>query len=133
MLMICLLAPSDAGLSLLLSACSYYGIAFDVKFNSAKSNMMVFCCNMLKDIPVPKFMLNDVAIDKVSNCKYLGHCINDKLINDDNMARQRKQILCSGQCIGTKVLYVYRNCQNFPVQIVLLLLVHKFVMVQLPL
>ena len=50
-------------------------------------------------------MLNGVAIDKVSNCKYLGHCINDKLIDGDDiddMARQRKQI-CSGQCIGTKV------------------------------
>ena len=31
-------APSAAGLYLLLSACSYYGIEFDVKFNSAKSN-----------------------------------------------------------------------------------------------
>ena len=130
-----LLAPSAAGLSLLLSACSYYGIEFDVKFNSAKSNVMVFCCNLLKDIPVPNFMLNGVAIDKVSNCKYLGHCINDKLIDDDDMARQRNQIICSGQCIGTKVLYLYRNCQNFPVQIVLLLFVglHQFVMVQLPL
>ena len=90
-----LLAPSAAGLSLLLSACSYYGIEFDVKFNSAKSNVMAFCCNLLKDIPVPNFMLNGVAIDKVSNCKYLGHCINDKLIDDDDMARQvrqRKQI-----------------------------------------
>ena len=69
-----LLAPSAAGLSLLLSACSYYGIEFDVKFNSAKSNLMVCCCNLFKDIPVPNFMLNGVAIDKVSNCKYLGHC-----------------------------------------------------------
>ena len=41
-----LLEPSAAGLSLLLSACSYYGIEFDVKFNSAKSNVMVFCCNL---------------------------------------------------------------------------------------
>ena len=77
--------------------------------------------------------MHGVAIDKVSICKYIGHCINDKLTDDDDMARQRKQILCSGYCIGTKVVYVYRNCQNFPVQIVLLLLVHKFVMVQLTL
>ena len=67
-----------------------------MKFNSAKSNVMVFCCNLLKDIPVPHFMLNGVAIDKVSNCKYLGHCINDKLIDDDDMARQRKQIYAQG-------------------------------------
>ena len=87
-----LLAPSAAGLSLVLSACSYYGIEFDVKFNSAKSNVMVFCCNLLKYIPFPNVMLNGVAIDKLYNCKYLGHCINDKLIDDGDMARQRKQI-----------------------------------------
>ena len=97
-----LLAPSAAGLSLLLSECSYYGIEFDVKFNSAKSNVMVFCCNLLKDIPVPNFMLNGVAIDKVSNCKYLGHCINDKLIDDDDMARQRKQIYAQGNALVRK-------------------------------
>ena len=97
-----LLAPSAAGLSLLLSACSYYGIAFDVKFNIAKSNVMVFCCNLLKYIPVPNFTLNGVAIDKVSNCKYLGHCINDKLIDDDGMARQRKQIYAQGNAFVRK-------------------------------
>ena len=31
-----------------------------------------------------------MAVDTVSNCKYLGHCINDKLIDDYDMARQRK-------------------------------------------
>ncbi len=85
-------APSAAGLSLLLYACSYYGIEFDVKYPSAKTNVMLFCSNMLKYIPVHNVMLNSVAIDNVSNCKYLGHCINDKLIDDDDMARQRKQI-----------------------------------------
>ena len=73
-----------------------------MKFNSAKSNVMVFCCNLLKDIPVPNFMLTGVAIDKVSNCKYLGHCINDKLIDDDDMARQRKQIYAQGNALVRK-------------------------------
>ena len=85
-----------------LHAHIYYGIEFDVKFNSAKSNVMVFCCNLLKDIPVPNFMLNGVAIDKVSNCKYLGHCINDTLIDDDDMARQRKQIYAQGNALVRK-------------------------------
>ena len=43
-------------------------LTFDVKYNSTKSNVMVFCCNLLKDIPVHNFMLNGVPIDKVSNC-----------------------------------------------------------------
>ena len=64
----------------------------------------------MKDIPVPKLCYG-MAIDKVSNCKYLG-----KLIDDDDMDRQRKQV-CSGHI----------NRQNVPVQIVLLLLVHKCV------
>ena len=68
---------------------------FGVKYNSAKINMMVFCCDMLNDIPVTN-VYNGVAIDNVYNCKYLGHCINDKLIDDDGMVRQRKQI-CSGK------------------------------------
>ena len=93
-----LLAPSAAGLSLLLSACSYYGIEFDVKYNSAKSNVMVFCGNLLKDIPVLKVMLNGVAIDNVYNCKCLGHCINDKLIDDDDMARQHKTSMLRAMC-----------------------------------
>ena len=98
-----LLAPSAAGLSLLLSACSYYGIEFYMKFNSAKSNVMVFCCNLLKDIPVPNVMLtNRVAIDKVSNCKYFSHCINDKLIDDDDIARQSKQIYVQGNALVRK-------------------------------
>ena len=39
-----------------------------MKYNSTKSNVMVFCCNLLKDIPVPNFMLNGVPIDKVHKC-----------------------------------------------------------------
>ena len=52
---------------------------------------MVFYCNLLKDMPIPNFMLNGVAINNISNCKYLGHCTNYKLIDDDDMARLREQ------------------------------------------
>ena len=48
-------------------------------------------------------MLNCMVIDKVYTCKYLVHCINDILIDDHDMARQRVQI-CPGQCIGTEVV-----------------------------
>ena len=47
-------------------------------------------------------MLNGMAIDKVPNCKYLGHCIDDKLIDDDDMARQRKQIYAQGNALVRK-------------------------------
>ena len=55
-----ILAPSHVGLSMLLSVCTdYNGLEHDIKFNSAKSNIMIFCCKKLKDIHVPSFQLND--------------------------------------------------------------------------
>ena len=56
---ILILAPSHVGLSVLLSVCSDYGLEHDIKFNSAKSNIMIFCCKKFKDIHVPSFELND--------------------------------------------------------------------------
>ena len=50
-----ILAPSHVGLSMLLSVCSDYGLEHDIKFNSAKSNIMIFCCKKFKDIHVPSF------------------------------------------------------------------------------
>ena len=47
-----LLSPSAMGLSLLLSVCSAYGIEHEIKYNSAKSNVMIFCCNKMKDIHI---------------------------------------------------------------------------------
>ena len=37
-----LLSPSAAGLSMLPSICSTYGIEYDVMYNSSKSNVLVF-------------------------------------------------------------------------------------------
>ena len=50
-----ILAPSHVGLdlSMLLSVCSDYGLEHYIKFNSAKSNIMIFCCKKFKDIHVP--------------------------------------------------------------------------------
>ena len=73
-------------LSLLLSVCSAYGIEHDIKYNSAKSNVMIFCCNKMKDIHIPNFLLNNVLLTRVTKYKYLGHCISDDLSDDDDMA-----------------------------------------------
>ena len=54
-----ILAPSHVGLSMLLYVCSDYGLEHDIKFNSAKSNIMIFCCKKFKAIHVPSFELND--------------------------------------------------------------------------
>ena len=89
-----LLSPSAAGLSILLSICSTYGIEYDVMYNSTKNNVLVFHSKLLKHVHVgglPEFEINNTAIDRVSMYKYLGHC-NDELSDDDDMTRQRNKI-----------------------------------------
>ena len=82
-----LLSPSAAGLSVLLSIWSTYGIEYDVMYNSTTSNVLVFRSKLLKNVHVPEFEINNTANDRVSMYKYIGHCINDELSDDDDMTR----------------------------------------------
>ena len=97
-----MLSPSVAGLSILLSICSRYGIEYDVMYNSTKSNVLVFRSKLLKNVHVPEFEINNTAIDRVSMYKYLGHCINDELSDDDDMTRQRNKIYAQGNALIRK-------------------------------
>ena len=72
--------------------CSAYGIEHDIKYNRAKSNIMTFYCNKMKDIRIPNFVLNNVLLTRVSKYKYIWHCISDVLSDDDDMGRQYRQI-----------------------------------------
>ena len=90
-----LLSPSAAGLSILLSICSTYGIEYDVMYNSTKNNVLVFRSKLLKHLHVPEFEINNTVIDRIMY-KYIGHCINDELSDDDDMTRQRNKIMHRG-------------------------------------
>ena len=97
-----ILAPSHVGLSMLLSVCSDYGLEHDIIFNSAKSNIMIFCCKKFKDIHIPSFELNDNILPRVNQCKYLGHVITDDLKDDSDIARQYKIIYAQGNALIRK-------------------------------
>ena len=47
------LAPSSMGVINVVCVCSDYGLEHDVKYNSTKSNVMIFCCKTFKDINIP--------------------------------------------------------------------------------
>ena len=91
---------------MLLSVCSDYGLEHDIKFNSAKSNIMIFCCKKFKDIHVglPSFELNDNILPRVNQCKYLGYVITDDLKDDNDIARQYfyKRIYAQGNALIRK-------------------------------
>ena len=60
---------------------------------------MIFCCNKMKDIHIPNFLLNNVLLTRVTKYKYLGHCISDDLSDDDDMARQYRQSYAQGNAL----------------------------------
>ena len=45
--------------SMLLSVYSNYGLEHQIKYNSTKSNVIIFCCKNVKDIHMQNFVLND--------------------------------------------------------------------------
>ena len=78
------------------------GIEYDVMYTSTKSNVLVFRSKLLKNVHVPEFEINNTTIDRVSMYKYLGHCINDELSDDDDMTRQRNKIYAQGNALIRK-------------------------------
>ena len=98
-----ILAPSHVGLSMLLSVCSDYGLEHDIKSNSAKSNIMIFCCKTFNYIHVPSFELNDIILPRVNQCKYIGHVITDDLKDDNDIARQYKRMYAQGNTLVRKL------------------------------
>ena len=101
-----LLSPSAMGLSLLLSVYSAYGIEHDIKYNSAKSNVMILCCNKMKDIHIPNFVLNNELLTRVTKYKYLGHCKSDDLSDYDDIARHYRHIYAQGNALLRKFCFV---------------------------
>ena len=79
---------------MLLSVGSDYGLEHYIQFNSAKSNIIIFCCKTFKDIHVPNFELNDNILPRVNQCKYLGH--------NNDIARQYKIIYAQGKALIRK-------------------------------
>ena len=122
-----ILATSHVGLSMLLSVCSDYGLEHDIKFNSAKSNILIFCCKKVKDIHVPRFELNDNILPRVNQCKYLGHVINDDLRDDNDIARQYKRIYAQGNALIRKFYMCSAHVKL--IYIILHIIIHMSAMV----
>ena len=84
--------------------CSEYGIEHDIKYNSTKSNVMIFSCNRYKNIHIPNFVLNGETLPRVSKCEYLGHIITVDLCHNDDIGvyRQCKIIYAQGNALIRK-------------------------------
>ena len=74
-----LIAPTRASLQRLINACADYCTKFCLKFNVGKTQVMVFGKLSSSLSLIAKISLQDVTIEYVKSCKYLGfHIVSGK-------------------------------------------------------
>jgi hypothetical protein len=88
---IVLLAPSWRALQTLINLLNRCAMDINMLCNVAKTVCMVFKpkrVNMIVDSNFPHFTLNGVALQFVSEFKYLGHIINNEFSDDNDIKRE---------------------------------------------
>ena len=83
-------APSAKGLQTLLDLCVKFGEDNDILFNRSKSKLMLF--DTIKCGNHANILVNGNALDYVSNFKYLGHIIDNKL-NDELDMKSKERMM----------------------------------------
>ncbi len=77
-----LFCPYSTGLQHMLKICSYYGIEFDVKFNSKTSHVMFVKTKEDRQLVFPQFLLSGKVLNVCNKVTYLGHFCTDDLSDD---------------------------------------------------
>jgi hypothetical protein len=99
---IVLFSPSVRGLQCLLDITTKYGCNYNMLFNPSKSKSMIIRTPMYKHASFHGFKLGNTVLDTANTFKYLGHIINDKLKDDDDIARQLRCIYTAGNMLTRK-------------------------------
>ena len=105
---IILLCPSVSGLQKMLDVCYKHATEYDVKFNSSKSNTIIFskCSNVETQLNVK---LGDTPISTVTDIKHLGHYLTS---NADDL--KHISLLCSVfNSKANAVLSDFRNVHSY--------------------
>ncbi|CAK1587165.1 unnamed protein product [Parnassius mnemosyne] len=87
-----LLSPSVSALRRLLIICEVYAEAHGLKYNVAKSELMVFKVGTKKPNFVPPVTLGGVALKRATEFKYLGHVVTEDLKDDKDIERERRAL-----------------------------------------
>ena len=107
-----LLAPSGPALQKLLAICEDYASDHDIVYNVKKSVCMYFKSKNVKCVNNPKFYLNNAQIQYVNSYVYLGHMVNDKLCDNDDIMRQRRAICIRSNMIISQIFCLFCRCKK---------------------
>jgi len=91
-----LLAPSWSALQHLINLLYKFAGIIDMTCNATKTVCVVFHPvykrKVLSDMCLPHFLLNGMHLRFVTKFKYLGHIINNKFTDDDDMKREMRNM-----------------------------------------
>ncbi|XP_045447700.1 uncharacterized protein LOC123656022 [Melitaea cinxia] len=87
-----LLSPSIGALRKLMRICERYAEAQGLRYNSKKSELLVFKAGKKVYANVPPLYLGGVALNRVERFKYLGHWVSDNLSDDEDVERERRAL-----------------------------------------
>ena len=106
---IVLLAPTRAGLQMLVDACVGKAVPLDIKFNTKKTVCMMFLprkpCSVahLTSARPPCIYLDGQNLAWVEEFRYLGHILNSKLDDSADMQRAKRCLYYSTNMICAKL------------------------------
>ena len=86
---VALLAPTASALRQMLVVCENYAAKYKVTFNASKSKCILIGNKRRTIGSRPEFSLNGDVIDYVDSWSHLGHIINDKLTDTDDILNRR--------------------------------------------
>lgn len=95
-------SPSSAGLQDLLNVCTEYGVQYDIKYNAAKSAVLICRTKQDKQLNFPLFKLAQKTLEVHKKVKYLGHFITEQMNDDDDIYRQRCKLYVQANTIARK-------------------------------
>ncbi|CAH2100477.1 unnamed protein product [Euphydryas editha] len=97
-----LLSPSVGGLRKLLKICEEYAERNGLRYNAKKSEFLVFRGKNKPTTFQPIIQLCGSPLKQVAEFKYLGHIVNERLIDDDDIERERRALSVRGNMLARR-------------------------------
>ena len=97
-----LLSPSVDALRKLLSICEAYAVDHGLKYNTSKTEFMVFKAASKTYAHIPEVKICGSQLNRVCKFKYLGHWVCDDLGDNLDVERERRSLAVRGNMLARR-------------------------------
>ncbi|XP_061729061.1 uncharacterized protein LOC133533986 [Cydia pomonella] len=94
-----LLGPSINSIRKLVQKCESYAAQHGLRYNSSKSEMVLFKARKYNPQNIPEVRLGGVVLKVVRKFKYLGHIVTEDLDDDLDIERERRALAVRGNML----------------------------------